>query len=158
MLKDSLNGAIAGAVGTVVLNIATYVDMAVRGRSSSSAPSQMVATVADKVHVPLSSKGVGVHDETAQNRESGLGALLGYVNGLGMGVVYGILRSQVNDDVSLPLAGAIIGLVAMAASDIPLVSLGVSNPKQWGVSGWASDLIPHLLYGVATAMTYEALK
>ena len=46
----------------------------------------------------------------------------------------------------------------LAASDVPLVSLGVSNPKTWGVSGWASDLIPHLIYGFVTAVVYDALS
>jgi hypothetical protein len=63
-----------------------------------------------------------------------MGALLGYVNGLGMGAAYGLLRSQL-DDVPIPLASTAVGLAAMAASDIPLAALGVSNPQTWGVSG-----------------------
>jgi hypothetical protein len=27
----------------------------------------------------------------------------------------------------------------------------------WGAAGWASDLLPHLAYGLATATVYEAL-
>ena len=149
MLKDTLLGVVAGAAGTVALNVATYVDMAARGRSSSSAPSKMVEIVANKAGLPLSAQGKGSQDETAQNRESGLGALLGYVNGLGMGVAYGLLRSQL-DELPLPLAGIGVGLLAMAASDVPLVALKVSNPKTWGISGWAADVIPHLIYGLVT--------
>jgi len=33
----------------------------------------------------------------------------------------------------------------------------VSDPTTWGLSGWASDAIPHLIYGLVTASTYEAL-
>ena len=83
MLGSTLRGIVAGAMGTVALNIATYADMAARGRSSSSAPSKMIDKVAKQIHLPLSPQGVGAQDETTQNRESGLGALLGYVNGLG---------------------------------------------------------------------------
>jgi len=155
MLRNALIGVVAGSAGTVALNVATYVDMAIRGRPSSSAPSKMVSKVADKAGLPLSSQ--GADDQTAQNRESGLGALLGYVNGLGVGVVYGLLRSQL-DEVPLPLAGIGVGLAAMAASDVPLVALGTSNPKTWGFSGWAADLIPHLIYGLVTATIYEALS
>ena len=54
-------------------------------------------------------------------------------------------------------AGIIVGLTAMAASDVPLVTLKVTNPKTWGVSGWLADLIPHLIYGFVTVATYEAL-
>ncbi len=157
MLQDALTGVVAGALGTVALNVATYADMAIRARSSSGAPSQLVGKLADKAGLPLSSKGVGSNDETAQNRESGLGALLGYVNGLGVGALYGLLRSQFVD-VPIPLAATGVGLAAMAASDVPLVALGVSNPKTWGVSGWASDAIPHLIYGLVTAIAYEALR
>jgi len=156
MLSGALIGAVAGAVGTVALDVTTYVDMAIRGRSSSGAPSQMVSILAKAVGIPLSSQGVGSEDQTAQNRESGLGALLGYVNGLGVGVVYGLLRSR-RDDIPIPVAGIGVGLAAMAASDIPLIALRVSNPKTWGFSGWAADAIPHLVYGLVTAIVYEAL-
>ena len=156
MLSGALIGAVAGAVGTVALDVTTYADMAIRGRSSSGAPSQMVSILAKVVGLPLSSQGVGSEDQTAQNRESGLGALLGYVNGLGVGVAYGLLRSR-QDDIPIPLAGIGVGLAAMAASDIPLIALRVSNPKTWGFSGWAADAIPHLVYGLVTAIVYEAL-
>ncbi len=46
----------------------------------------------------------------------------------------------------------------MAASDVPLVMLKASDPKTWGVSGWLSDLIPHLIYGFVTVATYETLS
>ncbi|TMB90608.1 MAG: hypothetical protein E6J44_02235 [Chloroflexi bacterium] len=156
MLSGALIGAVAGAVGTVALDVTTYADIAIRGRSSSGAPSQMVSILAKAVGLPLSSQGVGSEDQTAQNRESGLGALLGYVNGLGVGVAYGLLRSR-QDDIPIPLAGIGVGLAAMAASDIPLIALRVSNPKTWELSGWAADAIPHLVYGLVTAIVYDAL-
>lgn len=156
MLGSTLRGVVAGAVGTVALNLATYADMAIRGRSSSSAPSQMVDKVTKQIHLPLSPQGVGAQDETTQNRESGLGALLGIVNGLGTGVIYGLVRSQF-DEIPALLAAPLVGLTAMAASDVPLVSLRVTNPKTWGLAGWLSDAIPHLIYGIVTVATYEAI-
>ena len=157
MLNGTLRGIIAGATGTVALDITTYLDMAIRGRSSSNAPSQMVDTVVKKIHFPLSTQGTSSKDQSAQNRESGLGALLGYVNGLGTGVIYGILRSRF-DKIPAPLAAPLVGLTAMAASNIPMVTLHVSNPKTWGISGWLADTIPHLIYGFVTVVTYEALS
>ena len=41
MLRGALFGVVAGAMGTVALNIATYADMAIRGRPPSSAPFTM---------------------------------------------------------------------------------------------------------------------
>ena len=59
--------------------------------------------------------------------------------------------------IPIPLASIGVGLSAMASSDVPLVALRVSNPKTWGVAGWAADIIPHLVYGLVTVITYEAL-
>lgn len=154
MFQNALAGMAAGSLGTVALNTATYTDMAIRGRQSSNAPAQLVAKVADKTGLDLSAKGKGSQDKDAQNRESGIGALLGYVNGLGTGALYGLLRSQM-EDVPLPLAIIGVGAVAMMASDGPLVALRISNPKTWGVSGWAADVIPHLIYGLVTVLAYE---
>lgn len=155
MRHPVLRGLLAGAVGTVVLDIAGYADMALRGRSSSNTPAKMVDVLATMLHLPLSSQG---NDSTVQNRESGLGALLGYTNGLGTGVIYGLIRSRRHhDEVSIPLASTLVGLASMAASDIPLVKLKVSDPKTWGVSGWLSDFLFHFIYGFATVTTYEAL-
>ena len=157
MLGSTLRGMVAGAMGTVALNIATYADMSARGRSSSSAPSKMIDKVAKQIRLPLSPQGVGAQDETAQNRESGLGALLGYVNGLGTGVIYGLVRSQF-DEIPAPLAATLVGLTAMVASDVPLVTMQLTNPKTWGLSGWLSDAIPHLIYGIVTVATFEAIS
>lgn len=155
MANKLWTGVAAGAAGTVALNIATYVDMVMRGRPSSSAPSQMVNVLAEKAGIDLPAQGKGNQDAQAQNRESGLGALLGFVNGLGVGALYGLFRSQTKH-VSLPLASLGVGALAMAASDIPLIGLRVSDPKSWGVSGWASDAIPHFIYGMTTVLVYEA--
>jgi hypothetical protein len=157
VLRNALKGLLAGAAGTVALDIASYTDMALRGRPASNVPSKLASTLAKMVHLPLSSQGGGAQNLTAQNRASGLGALLGYINGLGAGVVYSLLRSQ-RDEVPLPLASTLVGLAAMAASDVPLVMLKVSDPKTWGVSGWLWDAIFHLIYGFATVATYEALS
>lgn len=157
MVQTLEAGVVAGAAGTVALNVATYLDMAIRGRSSSSAPSQLVETLAKSVHLPLAPRGTDKNAPLVQNRESGLGALLGYVNGVGVGIIYGLIRSR-RQSIPLPFAVIGVGLTAMAASDVPLIVSRVSNPKSWGISGWAADLIPHLVYELATVATYESLR
>lgn len=157
MLSNALKGLLAGTAGTVALNIATYADMALRGRSSSTAPAKMVETLADKAHISLASEGKDNQDQTAQNRESGAGALFGFFNGLGTGVAYSMLRSQ-GTGIPLPFASLLVGLAAMAESDVPLALLKVSNPRTWGTTEWLADLIPHLIYGFVTVATYEALS
>lgn len=154
MLRDSLAGLIAGAVGTVALNMSTYADMAIRGRPPSPVPAQIAGTLAQKVGVDLTPG--ESESEKRQHRESGIGALFGYLTGLGVGTAYGSLRPAIAT-VPTPIAGVGIGLVAMATSDAPIVALRVSDPKTWGVSGWLSDIIPHLIYGLVTAYVYEAI-
>jgi len=148
-----VRGAIAGAAGTVALDAATYADMALRGRSSSDTPASLVGVLADRLGItPL---GTEAKDDAASNRRSGLGVLLGYATGVGVGIVYGALRGRRRD--GSVLAGAVVGLAAMTASDVPIALSGVSDPRAWGLSGWASDAIPHLVYGLVTVATYEAV-
>jgi hypothetical protein len=146
-------GTAAGAVGTVALNATTYADMAIRGRPSSSVPAEVAAKLAGKAGLDLSA---GAADEqTVQNRKSGLGALSGYAVGLGVGTAYGLIRPALGD-VSTARAGALLGLAAMAGSDVPAAALGVTDPTEWGLNAWVSDIVPHLAYGLATAMAYDA--
>jgi hypothetical protein len=148
MIRAALMGMAAGAVGTVALNVTTYADMVVRARPSSSVPSQVAGKLAQKAGIDLGS------EEAAENRKSGLGALQGYVAGLGVGAAYGLIRPHL-DDASVPLAGVGLGLAAMAASDIPATALGVTDPRKWSLNSWASDAVPHLAYGLVTAATCE---
>jgi hypothetical protein len=153
MLREVLMGTAAGAVGTVALNMTTYADMAVRGRPSSSVPAEVAGKLAGRAGIDLS--GEGFDEETVQNRKSGLGALSGYVVGLGVGTVYGLIRPALGD-VSKPVAGAWLGLAAMAGSDVPAAALGVTDPTQWSANSWVSDIVPHMVYGLATAVAYDA--
>lgn len=155
MRSNLLLGVAAGAVGTVALNAATYLDMAVRARPSSSMPNKAVETIAEKAGVDLTPK--GGDEEAAQNRTTGLGALVGYVTGLGVGLAYGIVRPRLGK-VSTPLAGVGLGLAAMAGSDGPMTALGLTDPREWDATSWASDIIPHLAYGLATAAAYETFN
>ena len=61
-------------------------------------------------------------------------------------------------EIPAPLAAPLVGLTAMVASDVPIVALRVGNPKTWGISGWLADTIPHLIYGIVTVATHEALS
>lgn len=152
MVRTLLLGVAAGAAGTVALDVATYADMALRGRPSSTVPAQLAGLLADRVGLPLAAGG----DDRAERRKSGVGALFGYATGLGVGAAYGLLRPSLGA-IPLPLAGVGVGLAAMAASDVPIAVSGVSDPARWGASGWAADLLPHLAYGLVTASAYDAL-
>lgn len=146
-------GLAAGAAGTVALNVASYLDMTVRGRGASSAPAQTAGEMADKAGVELAED---PDSATAENRRSGLGALMGYVAGLGVGAAYGVLRSRVAP-VSRPVAALGLTAAATVVSAGPMTLLGITDPRQWGAKSWAMDLWPHLAYGVVTAAVHDEL-
>ena len=161
MVGRTLRGIAAGATGTAALNIATYVDIAVRGRPSSQVPAKVAGALTQSVGMPLAAEAHGQenvsHDEQekAQHRLSGLGALMGYATGLGIGALYGLARPALRR-LPLPLAGLMLGAAAMAGSDVPATITKATNPRTWGAAGWISDIIPHAIYGLVTVLTYEA--
>ncbi|WP_037910936.1 hypothetical protein [Actinacidiphila yeochonensis] len=152
MMRTLTRGALAGAAGTTALNAASYADMALRGRPTSSTPEQTTALLAEKAGVDIPGDGAD-----RESRLTGLAAL----NGIGVGVCVGVgvgLTSAVLRHVGLRLprwAGAVAtGALAMAAADIPIARLGVSDPHTWSATDWLSDAVPHLVYGL---VTYGAL-
>ena len=147
-----VRGALAGAAGTTALNAATYVDMALRARPASETPQQTVAAVADKTGYDVSAATV---DQT-QNRLTGLGSLSGIATGVGVGVAAGILAPLLTR-VPPFLATVAVGAGAMAASDVSMAKLGVTNPREWSSTDWLSDALPHLAYGAVTAIALRAL-
>jgi hypothetical protein len=146
----ALRGAAAGAAATTALNAVTYLDMAVRGRGSSSTPEDTVEKLASAAHVDIPGD-----EQTRENRLQGLGPLTGLVAGIGVGVVTGLaraagLRSQ-------PLVGSLLtGFGAMAAANGPMVVLGVTDPRSWSAVDWISDVVPHLVYGAVLKTTMDA--
>lgn len=176
MANRILAGAIAGAAGVVALNAASYFDMLMRGRPASDMPARVAGALVDEMGLPFVGEsdddederddgGVEADDEAtddlaedaAANRREAMGALLGTANGIGIGIVYGIVR------LILPrppawLAGAALGAAAMAASDYPATRLGLTEPRDWTATDWASDVLPHMVFGIVTAITFEAAR
>lgn len=139
-----IRGAVAGAAGTTALNAATYLDMAARARPSSSTPQQAVDTIAQKVNRPVPGEG-----EERENRLTGLGSLSGIATGVGIGVVGGLF-GPVFRHLPAGVASMLLGGAAMAATDLPMMQLGITDPKTWSSSDWLSDAVPHLAYGATT--------
>ena len=152
MMRSLVAGTAAGAVGTAALNVATYADMVLRGRPASEMPSTLVKIFATSLGIDaLTAEG-----EAAENRRSGAGALLGFVNGIGVGVAYGLLRPALRG-VPAFAGGVLAGVAAMALSDVPATKTGATDPSTWGAEGWIADIVPHLLYGLTLAYTFDAL-
>ena len=120
-----------------MLNAATYVDMAVTGRPASNTPGETVRKTAEAL-------GLRLPDDS--HRLEAYGALGGFAVGLGLGVVVSVARSA-GIRLPAPLGAAVIGGLAMAASDGGMTINGVTDPRQWTAADWLRDVIPHLAYG-----------
>lgn len=138
----------AGAVGTLVLDVVTYLDMALTGRGASSAPADTVLAAADRGGISLSTDG---------SRPEAYGALAGIGVGVGIGGVAGLVRAA---GLRLPLLAeaAVIGAAAMAATDGPMALTEVSDPSTWSTTDWTRDVLPHLAYGAAVAAVLRGLE
>jgi hypothetical protein len=150
-LHLALLGAAAGAAGTTALNGVTYIDMAVRGRPSSSTPEKTVETLSEKTHVPIPGE-----DEKEENRVSGLGPLSGLLAGVGTGALLGIVRATGwRPGIAVSTAAATLG--AMVGTTGPMTLLGVTDPRTWPTKSWVVDIVPHVAYGAVTAAVLDRL-
>jgi hypothetical protein len=145
-----VRGGAAGAAGTTALNAVTYLDMALRGRPSSSTPEDTVEKLAHSAHLEVPGD-----DETRSNRLAGLGPLTGIATGVAVGALTGlIVRSS---RLATPVLGGVVAGVAMVGSNGPMTLLGITDPRTWSASSWISDIVPHLAYGVVTAAVARSL-
>ena len=146
----AMRGAVAGAAGTTALNAVTYLDMAIRGRGTSSTPEDTVEKLAEKVHVAIPGQG-----ETRANRLQGLGPLTGIAAGVGVGVLTGLARAS---GVRLPaFAGTALTTVGvLIAANGPMTVLGITDPRTWSPADWLSDLVPHVAYSAVVRATLDA--
>lgn len=150
LLTGLLRGTAAGAAGTTALDITTRADMALRARPASDAPAEAVSAIADRVGASIP----GRRGERG-NRLQGLSGLSGSLTGLGVGAVAGLLRAG---GLRLPgvVGGPLLGAGAMAATDLPMARLGITDPRRWSRADWVADAVPHLVYGVTTHATLAA--
>jgi hypothetical protein len=153
-LPSLIAGALAGAAGTTALNAATYLDMAIRGRPTSSTPEDSVEETAHRLGTEIPGD-----DDTRSNRLQGLGPLLGIGVGVGIGVAAAAVADALPPARALPLPVkmALVGATALIGANAPMTLLGITDPRQWSASDWAADVVPHIAYGAATAATLEYL-
>lgn len=146
-----LAGAAAGAAGTTALNAVTYLDMAVRGRPTSSTPENTLERLAGLAHLPIPGKGA-----TRANRVQGLAALTGLGAGMGVGAVLGLARAA-----GFRPSPAVMAVVATAGALVgtngPMTVLGITDPRTWSAVDWVSDIVPHVAYGLVAARVLEGL-
>lgn len=157
MWTQVLRGAAAGAAGTTALDAVTYLDMAIRGRPASSTPTDTVGRLSSMVGLPV---GGGGDDAVRAHRLEGLGAVAGLATGVAVGAFFAAVDEALDGAFSgLPGAatGLLVGGAALVGANMPMIALGVTDPRTWTRADWASDVIPHVAYGLVTAMTYAAM-
>jgi hypothetical protein len=152
MIGNLLRGAAAGAAGTAALNAATYLDMVIRGRGASSTPEQAIEAVSGRLGIDIPGEG-----ETRDNRVQALGALGGLATGVAVGAFLGI-ASSMGWRPGLLGGSLTAGSMAMVGANGPMTRIGITDPRQWSAGEWASDVIPHLVYGVMTYATLDATQ
>lgn len=86
-----IRGLLAGAAGTVALNVTTYGDLLLRARPASQVPVKVADKLAAQAGIELGEQ------EQVANREQAVGALLGYVTALGVAVVYALVPTASGD-------------------------------------------------------------
>jgi hypothetical protein len=143
----ALRGAAAGAAGTTALNVAAYLDMAVRGRPASTTPERTLEKLAQTAHVAIPGDGT-----TRPNRVEGLGALTGLLSGIGVGGLFGLARAS-----GLRSGTLLTTVVVLVSTNGPMTLLGITDPRTLSRTDWISDLVPHLAYGAVVATTMKAL-
>lgn len=145
-------GAAAGAAGTTALNAATYIDMVMRARASSRTPQQLVEAVVGGVGLQVPG-----NEEQRENRLGGLGPLAGILTGVLVGAGAGAIHAT-GRKLPAALGAPLIGLIAMAAADLPLLLTGLSDPRKWATADWLADALPHLGYGVVTHAALASME
>jgi hypothetical protein len=133
-------GGAAGAAGSAVLNLVTYLDMLARARPASEAPQQLVEELALDAGVTIPGS---PHER--RNRVQALGPISGLLTGIAVGMGAGGAR-QAGLRPPAWVAVPVIAAVAMAAADVPLAVTKVSDPREWAVSDWLTDGLPHIAF------------
>ena len=144
-------GLLAGAAGTLALDIYTYADIFATARPASSLPSTTVQKIAEQFDIT----GLAGDGDDASNRRSGAGALLGYGVGLGAAAGYAFVRPLFRSWLPWPIAGALLGAATLVVSEGSSTALGATDWSQWTPSEWLADIVPRTVYGLTVAAVCE---
>ncbi|WP_196240559.1 hypothetical protein [Nocardioides anomalus] len=143
MTSTLTRGLAAGAVGTALLDAATYADLLLTGRPASDAPGRTVLGLAQ-------ARGLDLPDD--DSRLAAYGQLGGLAAGLAVGVAASVAR-RAGVRLPAPLSIGATAAAAMAATDLPMARAGVSDPRTWSAQDWVRDALPHLAFGAGVHYT-----
>jgi hypothetical protein len=76
---------------------------------------------------------------------------------VGVGVLAGLARAA-GFRPRLPAGTALTTAVVLVAANGPMTVLGITDPRAWSATDWASDLVPHLAYAAVVETTLAAFS
>ena len=140
-------GLIAGAVGTAAMTAAQTAYYKLQQTEASTTPAEVAKRIIEGVF----------HRSVPEERTEMLNQAMHWSYGTSWGAGYGIIQSSRHG--SMLRAGAMYGLAVWAASLVHLPAMQLAPPVwEYPPSQLASDTGFHLIYGVATALAYAALR
>lgn len=156
--SDLLLGALAGAAGVWAMD---RLDWFLTSKQSAAARAQTEAARPggrDPAHelVHRAARAVGVRPDSP--RDNAAGRLTHYAIGIAPAAAYGLLRDRV------PLLGAFGGLLfggllSLVEDEVGNPALGLAAPaRRYPFTTHARGVLSHLLYGVATDLTFRVLR
>lgn len=140
-------GLLAGAAGTAAMTACQLAVMKVQGGESSTVPGQVAQRV-----------GEGVFMRKLPDEKLGmLTQVVHWTYGTGWGAVYGAAQSSLH--LPAPVHGVLFGVVNWTAGSVVGLPAMQFAPPVWErpAKGNAMEIGYHLVYGVATALTYRLL-
>lgn len=152
--ETAVRGAVAGAAGTAAMT------MMMRGVAPRVVPEEMRPDeFVPKKIVEWAEEQAGAPDALPDDAELKLSMVPHFGYGSGMGALYGLARDRV-DGVPAPLAGALFGVAVWAIGFegwLPALGVQPATTEQ-PPRKRPMPIMAHLVYGVTTAMAYEALE
>lgn len=153
MIRENIaRGLVAGAAGTTALDVTTYLDMVLRGRPPSTVPSDTARRLAERAGIDA----LDGDDQQTQHRRAGVGAVLGYADGLLAGAAYGASRSIVRAPIAV--GGVALAALTLFVGEGTAVRVGATDWSRWSTAEWLADLVPRLVYGMVTAAAFAMLE
>lgn len=140
-------GLLAGAVGTAAMTAAQTAVMKARDQEGSTTPAEVGKRII---------RGVLQRDVPEEKTEQ-LNTVMHWSYGTSWGAVYGIAQGSAH--AVAPLAGLAFGAGVWGASLVELPAMGLAPPVwEYPPAELALDVGYHLVYGVATALAFAALR
>lgn len=157
--RNAMTGAVAGAVGTLAMDLVWYARHRAQGGQQSftdwdtatadsfdeaGAPARVGKKVADAADVELPDEAAG----TTTN-------VVHWLTGVGYGMAHGLLRNGRG----MVSSGLATGAGAFANSYVTLGAMGLYKPIwEYDAETLRKDLTAHLAYGLATSAAYTLLS